>query len=89
MSLTLYLHTSFQAFQFSAVSQDRLSVALQLAKRDIKQKKLDESLRMQEKKEKKSSKQNLGIQSHYSRDTQKKNPKNVVASKDKVFQSFL
>ena len=44
---------------------------------------------MQEKEEKKSSKQNLGIQSRYSRDTQKKNPKNVVASKDKVFQSFL
>ena len=85
----MYLPTSFQAFQFSAVSQDRLSVALQLAKRDIKQKKLDESLRMQEKKEKKSSKQNLGIQSRYSRDIQKKTPKKVVATKEKVFHSFL
>ena len=88
-SFTLHLPTSFQAFQFSAVSQDRLSVALQLAKRDMKQKKLDESLRMQEKKEKKSAKQNLGVQSRCSRDIQKKNPKNVVASKEKVFQSFL
>ena len=88
MSLSLYLPISFQAFQFSAVSQDKLSVAVQLAKRDIKQKKLDESLKMQEK-EKKSRKQNLGIQSRYTRDTQKKNTKNVVSTKEKVFHSFL
>ena len=45
MSPETFVTLSFQAFQFSAVSSDSLTSAIQLAKRDLKQKRLEESLR--------------------------------------------
>ena len=69
--------SSLQAFQFSAVSQDRLSLALQLARRDLKQQKLEESLRAQRKQDKKTSAHKTEIQSRVAKAVREKTKKPV------------